>query len=130
MKHIEVVAAVIINQGKILCVQRNEHKYDYISRKYEFPGGKIDEGETKEEALLREIREELKMNIKIESDFHTVLHAYPDFIITMYSFICTTESIELTRTEHINHLWLTTKELSVLDWAAADLPIVNKLIKG
>ena len=130
MKHIEVVAAIIINQEKILCVQRNEHKYDYISRKYEFPGGKIDEGETKEEALQREIMEELKMRIKIENNFLTVFHEYPDFIITMYSFLCTTESIELTRTEHINHLWLSAKELPALDWAAADLPIVDKLIKG
>jgi len=80
MKHIEVVAAVIIFENKILCVQRNENKFEYISKKYEFPGGKMEVGETKEETIKREISEELKIDIEVGEEFLTVTHQYPDFI--------------------------------------------------
>ncbi|MBP6300238.1 MAG: NUDIX domain-containing protein, partial [Arenimonas sp.] len=65
MKHIEVSAAIIINDGKILCVQRNVNKFDYISMKYEFPGGKLELGESKEVAVKREINEELNLDIEV-----------------------------------------------------------------
>ncbi|MDP5010684.1 MAG: NUDIX domain-containing protein, partial [Crocinitomicaceae bacterium] len=71
MKHIEVVAAIIIHDGKILCVQRGPAKYDYISHNWEFPGGKVEEGETKLAALVREIREELHMDISVDAFFTT-----------------------------------------------------------
>lgn len=128
MKHIEVVAAIIVNDGKILCVQRNVSKYDYISKKYEFPGGKIELAETKEDAIKREIQEELKMSITVQEEFLTVVHEYPDFKITMHSFICSCENEVVTLTEHIDYKWLNKNELSQLDWAAADVPIVDKLI--
>ncbi len=128
MKKIEVVAAIICHEGKILCVQRNENKYDYISKKYEFPGGKIEEGESKEEALAREIQEELMMDINIENEYLTVEHEYPDFILTMHSFLCNSDSKDLTLTEHIDYKWLVKDELQGLDWAGADVPIVEKLI--
>ena len=86
MKQIQVAAAIIINKNKILCVQRNENKLHYISKKFEFPGGKIEKGEKKEEAMKREIKEELNMEINIEKEFLTVFHQYPDFQITMHSF--------------------------------------------
>ena len=73
MKHIEVVAAVIIFENKILCVQRNENKFEYISKKYEFPGGKMEVGETKEETIKREISEELKIDIEAVSYTHLTL---------------------------------------------------------
>ena len=106
MKQIQVVAAVIINNNKILCVQRNENKLPYISKKYEFPGGKIEIGETKEETIKREIKEELKMEINIEREFLTVTHQYPDFHLTMYSFLCSCKDSSLTLTEHIDFKWL------------------------
>lgn len=127
-KQIQVVAAVIINNNKILCVQRNENKLPYISKKYEFPGGKIEIGETKVETIKREIKEELKMEITIESEFLTVSHQYPDFNITMYSFLCSCKDSTLTLTEHIDFKWLDKNELKELDWAEADVPIVNKLV--
>ncbi|MBK8872414.1 MAG: (deoxy)nucleoside triphosphate pyrophosphohydrolase [Bacteroidetes bacterium] len=129
-KHYEVVAAIIINNGRILCVQRGPSKYDYISKKYEFPGGKMEAGETKEETIRREIFEELKMVIEVQEEFFTVTHHYPDFSITMHSFICNCENLNVTLTEHIDYKWLLKDELSNLDWAAADLPIVEKLINS
>lgn len=130
MKKIEVVAGIIFFQNQILCVQRPQNKLHYISKKFEFPGGKIEEGETKEEALQRELFEELNISVNIKSLFLTVVHEYPDFEITMHSFICKVEIKELTLHEHIDQEWLTIPELEILDWAAADIPIVQKLIKN
>lgn len=130
MKHIEVVAAIIVFKNKILCVQRNENKLSYISKKYEFPGGKMESGETKKETIKREIIEELKMDIEVGDEFLTVTHQYPDFILTMHSFLCTCEDSNITLTEHINFKWLDKNDLKELDWAAADIPIVNKLVSN
>ena len=130
MKKVEVVAGVIFCNDLILCVQRPNNKFQYISQKFEFPGGKIEEGETKEDALHRELLEELSLSTKITSFFMTVVHEYPDFELTMHSFICEVNSKELTLHEHIDHKWLNINELTDLDWAAADIPIVNKLISN
>jgi 8-oxo-dGTP diphosphatase len=127
MKKIEVVAGIIYCKNQILCVQRPKNKLHYISEKFEFPGGKIEEGETQKEALKREILEELNISTKIKSLFMTVVHEYPDFELTMHTFVCEVETKELTLVEHIDQKWLTTEELKTLDWAAADIPIVNKL---
>lgn len=130
MKKVEVVAAIIYFENKILCVQRPKNKLKYISEKFEFPGGKIEYGETKEEALERELNEELNILTNIKSLFITVVHQYPDFELTMHSFICEANSKELTLNEHIALEWLSINELEKLDWAAADIPIVNKLISN
>ena len=128
MKHIEVVAAIIKNDDKILCVQRNENKLSYISKKYEFPGGKMEPNETKIETIVREIKEELAIDIIVNEEFLTVTHQYPDFLLTMHSFICTCIECELILNEHIDYKWLEVNKLESLDWAAADVPIVKKLI--
>jgi 8-oxo-dGTP diphosphatase len=128
MKKIEVVAGVIFWKDRVLCVQRPKNKLYYISEKFEFPGGKIEEGETKEEALHRELLEELNLSAKIKSFFLTVVHEYPDFELTMHSYICDANSKELTLNEHLDQKWLKINELTTLDWAAADIPIVDKLI--
>ncbi len=128
MKQIEVVAAVVLFEDKILCVQRAEHKLSYISRKFEFPGGKIEGEETKIQALKRELEEELDIEPEIEDLFLTVVHSYPDFELTMHSFICNARTKKLKLKEHIAALWLPKHQLAQLDWAAADLPIVEKLL--
>jgi 8-oxo-dGTP diphosphatase len=128
MKKVEVVAAVIVKDSKILCVQRGFSKLDYISKKWEFPGGKIEENESFEDALIREIQEELRLKIKVEKLFLTVDHTYQDFHLTMHSYLCETENTELTLTEHLDFKWLEQEDLLALDWAEADVPIVNKLM--
>lgn len=128
MKNIEVVAAIIFYEDKILCVQRGINKLDYISKKYEFPGGKMEIGETKEQTIKREIFEELKMKIIVKEEFLTVKHQYPDFLLTMHSFICSCKDQNPTLTEHIDFKWLKKEDLINLDWAAADIPIMEKLI--
>lgn len=127
MKHIEVVAAVIIHNNKILCVQRNHNKFDYISYKYEFPGGKVELDESQEQAIIREIQEELSLKIEIEKHLITVNHSYPDFKITMNTFLCNCLTKDIILHEHIDAKWLEVGELSILDWAAADIPIVEIL---
>ena len=127
MKTIEVVAAIIQNKNQILCVQRGPSKYAYVSHKYEFPGGKVEVGETKEQAIIREIKEELHIDIINPQFYLTVEHTYPDFAIVMHSFLCVTETQQLTLTEHIDAKWLKNSELELLDWAEADVPIVQKL---
>lgn len=128
MKEIKVVAAVIINNGEIFCVQRPEHKYDYISKKFEFPGGKIEEGESKIEALKRELNEELGLFAEIGKHLKTVEHTYPDFKLTMHSYMVHVKSKEIKLNEHISSIWLGIENLRSLDWAAADIPIVETLM--
>ena len=127
-KHYTVSAAIIVDNKKILCVQRNKGKYDYISYKYEFPGGKLEEGENEEDALKREISEELNLEIDVAEKFLVVTHEYLDFNLTMHSYLCKANTEKLVLKEHIDAKWLNKDELIELDWAAADLPIVSKLI--
>lgn len=129
MKTIHVTAAVIIKGEKILCVQRNANKFDYISKKWEFPGGKVEANELIEETIVREIAEELNLEIQVKNFLLQVDHQYPDFRLIMDTFVCEIIGGELKLNEHINHKWLSVDELDQLDWAAADIPIVGELNK-
>lgn len=126
-KIIPVVAAVICNKGQILCAQRPKHELGYISEKFEFPGGKVKTDETEEAALKREIMEELALKITVSEKFLVVDHSYPDFNIRMSSYLCHCEGRSISLNEHISCTWLSKSYLKDLDWAAADIPIVNKL---
>ena len=128
MKKVEVVAGIIYFDNKILCVQRPKNKFNYISEKFEFPGGKIEKNESREEALHRELLEELSISTIIKSLFLTIVHQYPDFELTMHSYICEVNSNKITLNEHISQEWLSIDELERLDWAAADVPVVNRLM--
>ena len=126
MKKVEVVAAIIQKDNKIFCAQRNLSKS--MGGKWEFPGGKIESGETREEALVREIKEEFDSNIEVNQYLMTVEHDYSTFHITMHSYLCTLIDGELVLNEHNDSVWLTKEELSKLDWADADKPIVERIL--
>ncbi|ENW81317.1 hypothetical protein F909_02608 [Acinetobacter sp. ANC 3929] len=131
MKKLSVVAAVILHKGKYLCALKGEHKFPYLSHKYEFPGGKVELNETAEQALIREIREELNLAIGVKSYLLTVEHSYPDFQIELATYLCEAKSIdELVIHEHQDINWCQIDELEQLDWAAADLPIVQYLLNN
>jgi len=127
--HIEVVAAIIVTGERILCVKRGKGKHDYTSHRYEFPGGKVEEGETHEQALKREISEELSIGIEVERFFISTTHSYPDFTITLYAFICKISQGEITLSEHTEHRWLLPEELKSVVWTDADKEIVEALSK-
>jgi 8-oxo-dGTP diphosphatase len=131
MKHYTVTAAILVEAGEILCMQRGKSIYDYISYKFEFPGGKVENGETLEQGLMREINEEMGIDINITKDqfFLTIHHEYPDFSITMHSYICHVDSREFTLREHESFVWIKKHNLLQLDWAIADMPIVKKLME-
>ena len=128
MKTIEAVSAVILHDNKFLCVQKGENKYGYIAYKYEFPGGKVEAGETNEEAVIREIQEELNLKITIVKELSTVRHQYPDFLLVLHNFLCSCDSPEITLTEHIAFQWLDKSELKSLDWAASDVAVVDEVM--
>ena len=127
MKTIQVVAGIVIYQDKILCVQRGINKYKYISHKWEFPGGKVEPGETHEEGVQRELLEELNLQVRDLRHCITINHSYPDFHLVMHCYLCQCDNPKLELTEHIAFKWLTQEELGSLDWAQADWPIVEKL---
>jgi len=127
MKHLIVVAAVIERGDTILCVQRGQARYEYLSEKWEFPGGKMEADETEQETIRREIMEELGMAIIVRSKLVVVEHHYPDFNLTMHAYRCSSED-EPQLKEHQASVWLTKGELNKLDWAAADIPIINALL--
>ena len=131
MKHLDVVGAVIEYGGRILCMQRGVGRNAETSLKFEFPGGKVEPGETCPQALMRELSEELSMRVSIsEADYlTTVTHQYPGFEITMFCYRCRPESPEFTRKEHISHVWARPEELLQLDWAPADRPVAELVAK-
>ncbi|MFM2589500.1 (deoxy)nucleoside triphosphate pyrophosphohydrolase [Vibrio sp. TBV020] len=126
-KHIEVVAAVLKNEGEFLAVQRAPSKLDYVSEKWEFPGGKVEPGETLVAAITRELDEELRIAVTEPKFLLTIEHSYPDFDITMHCFVIEVPTRELELTEHIDSRWLSIDQLWDVDWAAADIPAVEKL---
>lgn len=124
MKQIEVVAAVLVRQGKFLSTQRG---YGEFRGYWEFPGGKIEAGESREEALQREIREELETDICVGEHLITVDYDYPSFHLTMHCFLCSLLSGDLVLKEHENAMWLSLDELGSVTWLPADEAVVRIL---
>lgn len=125
---IEVSAAVIVKDGNILATQRG---YGEFKGKWEFPGGKIQKGEFEEQALIREIKEELNADINVIDYLTTVRYEYPTFNLIMHTYICTLKNnVEFVyhnenELEHDNMVWLDKHDLDHLDWLPADIEVVK-----
>ena len=126
MKTIEVVASIIHQDGKILATQRG---YGDFKGLWEFPGGKIEPGETPEEALRREIHEELNIDISVEKHICIVEHDYPNFHLTMHCYWCSIVQGELVLNEHQSARWLEKTEWEIVKWLPADIVVVKELQK-
>ena len=124
MKTIHVVAAIIKDGNRIFATQRG---YGEFKDGWEFPGGKIESGETSKQAIIREIHEELDTTIQVEKYFDTVEYDYPNFHLSMECFICTVKEGNLTLLEHESAKWLTKDTLYSVDWLPADLGLISKL---
>lgn len=126
-KTVLVACAIIEHDGKVLAVQRSERMNQPL--KWEFPGGKIHPGEPPEQCVVREVSEELNLRIAVARSLSPVSHEYPDFSVTLYPFICSVVSGEITLHEHKALLWSAPNELFSLDWLAADFPIISTYCK-
>ena len=124
MKIIEVVAAIIHRDGRILATQRG---YGEWKGMWEFPGGKMEAGETEEEAIVREIREELNVGICVEQKVCTVEYDYPAFHLRMHCFWCSIAEGKLELKEHQSARWLAKEEWASVDWLPADVLVVERI---
>lgn len=124
MKKIEVVAAIIKHEDKIFATQRG---YGDFKGLWEFPGGKTEAGETPQQALIREIKEELDTKIEVGELVDTIEYDYPQFHLTMHCFLCTILEGNLVLKEHEAAVWLTKENLDSVEWLPADLVVVEKL---
>ena len=124
MKKIEVVAGIVCRENKILATQRG---YGEFKDGWEFPGGKIELGESPQEALIREIREELDVDIKGGKLLETVEYDYPKFHLTMHCFMCELLSEEIVLKEHEDAKWLEEDELDTVEWLPADVGLISRI---
>lgn len=124
---IEVVAAIIEFQGKLLAFQRGPAKYDYVSNKFEFPGGKVEQDEDHKLALIRELKEELELDAEVNDYVMTVEHIYPDFAIKMHCFLVHLDQFDGRLTEHTSYAHVSLNDADELDWIEADRPILKCL---
>ena len=124
MNHYHVACAIIEQGGKVLATQRSAGMS--LPLKWEFPGGKIKDGETAAECLVRECREELGVEIVVVQSLSPTTHHYPVFTVTLYPFRCRIASGTITLHEHAALAWLPPADLQTLDWAEADLPVIEE----
>ena len=124
MKNIEVVAAILNRDGAYFATQRG---YGEIEGMCEFPGGKIEPGESREVALKREIQEELGVDIAIENLLCTTEYDYPSFHLTMHCYLCSIASGEIELREHKSARWLRPEELGSVEWLPADKDVISRL---
>ena len=124
MKQIKVVAAIIQKENKILATKRG---YGEFINMWEFPGGKIESGETKKQALVREIKEELNIEINVDKFALDIEYQYPNFYLFMSCFMCSIKEGSIELLEHNDGKWIKKEELNTLNWLPADIDAVNYL---
>ena len=125
-RHLHVACAIIEQNGTVLTAQRSAAMS--LPLKWEFPGGKIEAGETAEECLIRELREELGVSVFIGSALSPATHCYPDFTVTLYPFTCRLTGGTVSMYEHHALKWVEPQQMADLDWAAADLPVIREYL--
>ena len=125
-KHIQVAAALLFHNGKIFATKRGDSPYFYVAHKYEFPGGKIEQGESGENAVKRELKEELEMDVEVGGLYAKHTFEYPDFIITLSLYECEMKSGFILK-EHETYAWIAPKDLKEEEWAPADADILASL---
>ncbi|MFQ7079099.1 MAG: (deoxy)nucleoside triphosphate pyrophosphohydrolase [Christensenellaceae bacterium] len=125
-KHLYVAAGLIFHDGKIFAAKRGASPYPYLAHKYEFPGGKIETGESGEEAVKRELYEELALCVNVGGLFAATTFEYPDFIVTLSVYECEMRS-EFVLKEHESFAWLSPKDLCAEEWAPADADMIETL---
>lgn len=128
MKCLHVVGAAAVEGGKILAAKRGESRYAYVAHKYEFAGGKVEAGESEEDALRREIFEELGAKIQVGGLLCRLEHDYPDFSVRLSVYFCKFLTPYFSK-EHEALAWLPIEELDTAEWAPADAPAVERLKK-
>ena len=128
-KHLNVVCAVVQNGNKMLCTQRLRKGPNYIAEHWEFPGGKVNEGESDHEALRREILEEMDWNIYVGAKLGSVEYDYPDFSISLTAYDCMAHDNDFKLLAHIDSCWLKPEEFPKLDWTEADAALIKLLWK-
>ena len=126
----KVVAGVIFEDKKIYCLKKGQNKYEYLSNKFEFPGGKIEVNVTKKKALKREIYEELGVKVVIMKKLVDIKYEYPDLLLIMTCFVCKIKNGNIKLSEHEEVVLKSINELKDLDWLPADLLIIDYLIKN
>ena len=126
MKTVEVVAAAIYQEGKVLAAQRG---YGEFKGGWEFPGGKIEPGETQEQAIVREIQEELAATIEVKEKIGTVEYDYPAFHLKMHCFWATVKDGEPKLLEHENARWVDKNTIRTVGWLPADMELIEQVVK-
>ena len=124
MKKIEVVAAILHRDGAYFATQRGYGEFEGM---WEFPGGKIEPGESRDVALKREIQEELGVDIVIEDLICTTEYDYPSFHLTMHCYLCSAASGEIELREHKSPCWLTAETLDSVEWLPADKEVIENI---
>ena len=126
---LQVVGAIIVKDGRILAVKRGENKNKAVAYKYEFAGGKIEQGESPQQALKRELLEEMNYDIQVGEKFMEVTYEYDDVFVNLQTYLCSPLSDTYTLNEHIDSKWLLPSELFSVEWAPADVSIIRALSK-
>ena len=123
----EVSAGIVVSGSRVLCMKKGKAGYSYTSERYEFPGGKLEPGETAEQALIRELKEEMDADVRpgtVEL-FHDLTYDYPDFSVLLHYFIIRDDDFRFKLKEHAGYVWQDPGRLSELDWLNADAELIE-----